>query len=413
MSALSCVYGSSHKQLTTTALWRFATPVEAGSIHSIPRGRHLTILIVPRKVDRSFLQRSMITGAPFAQIPSKSYGDLMTVQRIDFKHVREHADFAAVIAAYGIELKQDGSKPDQFKALCPFHEDTKPSLKVNTGKNIFHCFSCEAKGNVLEFVMQMDNVAIRAAAKTVAELSGISPIAAGSASRKATKSAASKRQAAPETPASDAAEHDKKTENAVLSFELKLTQPDELTDWLGTRSINDDIIDVFGLGLASARSKTIAGRLAIPIHNTEGGLVGYCGRHVGDEVPDDVPKYILPKGFRKDLEVFNLHRLDKDQDYVVLFESYFSVMRHHGQVNCVSTFGRSISDAQIEALEQIGCLRVLIAFDGDQPGRDGAAQVAGQLASKFWTRIVHLDDGVKPHHLDWEELGPILRSAWQ
>lgn len=266
--------------------------------------------------------------------------------------------------------------------------------------------------------MEMDDIAIRAAAKKVAELSAISPSAGGSTSSKrlkpkSAKPVASKRQAAPETPASNTLEPDETTKNPVLSFELKLTRPQDLLDWLDTRGIDGEIIETFGLGLASGRSKTIANRLAIPLHNSDGDLVGYCGRHVGDEVPKDVPKYILPKGFHKDLEVFNLHRVDKDQDYVVLFESYFSVMRHHDQVNCISTFGRSISDAQIEALAQLGCQRVLVAFDGDGPGRDGAAQVAGQLASRFWTRIAQLDDDVKPHQLGWDELGPILRTAWQ
>lgn len=340
----------------------------------------------------------------------------MAVQRIDFKHVRQHADFARVLAAFNIDLKKDGSKPDQFKALCPFHEDTTPSLKVNTSKNVFRCFACDAKGNVIDFVMLFDGVEIRPAAKIVAELSGISPTPSGSASTfdptKRAKAATPKRQAAPETPALDAAELEEVTENKVLSFELKLNRPAKLTQWLATRGIDGKTMERFGLGQASRRSKTIAERLAIPLHNVEGALVGYCGRHIGDKVSEDVPKYILPKGFRKDLEVFNLNRIAGDSEYVVLFESYFSVMRHHAQVNAASTFGRSISATQIDLLYEAGCRKVLIAFDGDQPGRDGAITVAGQMASKFWTRIASFEDGVKPHHLDWDELAPILRSAW-
>ena len=341
----------------------------------------------------------------------------MAMQRIDFKHVRQHADFVRVLAAYNIDLTQDGSKPEQFKALCPFHEDTKPSLKVNTEKNVFHCFACEAKGNVLDFVMQMNDVSIRPAAQTVAELSGISPTPGGSVSAKKptkakAKPAASKRQAAPETPASDTAEPDGETENKLLSFELKLTHPTELMEWLATRGIDQEVAETFGLGQVSARSKTIGGRLAIPLHNAGGELIGYCGRHIGNDVPEDVPKYILPKGFRKELELFNLHRLGGEDEYVVLFESYFSVMRHHGNVQAVSCFGRTISQTQIDLLYDAGCRRVLVAFDGDQPGRDGARDVAGKLAERFWTRVVSMPNDTKPHHLDWESLAPHLRSAW-
>lgn len=339
----------------------------------------------------------------------------MTAQRIDFKHVRQHADFARVLADYGLELSKDGTRPDQHKCLCPFHEDTKPSLKVNTAKNIYHCFACEAKGNVLDFVMAMDDIGIRPAAKKVAVLCGISPApggTVGNAKGKPTKSAAKARQAKPETPAPTAAADEEPPHNAPLTFTLQLTQPPALLAWLETRGIDANAIKTFGLGQVSKRSKSIGERLAIPIHNEAGELIAYCGRHIGEELPEDTPKYVLPKGFHKDIEIFNLHRLPVEPVYVVLFESYFSVMRHADNLQCISTFGRSISEAQIALLKDTGCKRVLIAFDGDEPGRAGAATVASQLATSFWTRIVELPEDVKPHHLAWEDLRPILRDVW-
>ena len=70
-------------------------------------------------------------------------------QFIDFKHVKEHARFEPVLARYGIELAGRG---EERKALCPFHEETKPSFKVNLGKKAFNCFGCGEHGNVLDFV---------------------------------------------------------------------------------------------------------------------------------------------------------------------------------------------------------------------------------------------------------------------
>ena len=329
----------------------------------------------------------------------------MPSRRLNFKALRASADFPKVLASYGITLVKDGSRPGQFKALCPFHDDQEPSLKVNTDKNIYHCFACEAKGNVLEFVMAMDDITIRDAAKKVAEISG-QPV------DRATPSP----PAEPETPAPVV--NDLPTKNPPLSFALKLEQDAELTDWLASRGIDAAATERFGLGRVSARSKTIAGRLAIPLHNQVGELIGYCGRHVGDDPPADVPKYIMPKQFRKEIELFNLHRYNAHPPplrfrFAVLVESFLSVIRHSTHLNPLSTMGRTISPEQIALLQQAGIKRVIIAFDGDDPGRAGASEVAGKLAPHLWVRVLNLPDGVKPHQLSWSEFRTLLVDAWK
>ena len=220
-----------------------------------------------------------------------------------------------------------------------------------------------------------------------------------------------------ETPADE--ELDGVQYNRVLSFELKTELDDALKAWLEGRGIDHHAQKEFGLGRASKRSKTIADRLAIPIHNANGELVAYCGRYVGDDVPDDEPKYKQPPGFRKELEIFNLHRavgqIDKFKTFLV-FESYFSVMRFYRNASCISFMGRSASaqqvDLLIEQMKAAGFRKAVIIGDGDEPGRQGARAIAGALAPDFWTHVLDLDDGVKPHHLDWDELAAQLRENW-
>jgi DNA primase len=352
----------------------------------------------------------------------------MTALKLDFKRLRAEADFAVVLGSYGIDLRKDGSRPGQFKALCPFHEDKDPSLKVNTDKNIYHCFVCEAKGNVLDFVMNMDGIGIRPAALKVASLCGLGGEAplpptklkssvktktgvgkAAADTAGAAKAPDPEKAIAADTSAADAS-------NPVLSFALKLEDTAELATWLLGRGLSATDVATFGLGQVSARSKSIARRLAIPIHNRTGDLVAYCGRYIGDTIPDDVPKYILPKGFRKDLELFNLHRvtgLSPAPNFVILFESFFSVMRHGAHVPSVSAMGRTISEAQIALLRDAGITKVVVVFDGDDPGRLGGREAAGALAPYVWTRVVDLPLGTKPHHLAWEDLRPLLRAAWR
>jgi len=353
----------------------------------------------------------------------------MSMPRLDFKRLRAEADFTVILGSYDIDLKKDGTRPEQLKALCPFHEDKDPSLKINTAKNIFHCFVCEAKGNILDFVMKMDGVEIRPAALKVASLCGLGgdaaqPPAKGKASAKAKASATGKAAAKPALAASvtpletapAAPTLPAEGPNPPMSFELKLNTTAELATWLAGRGLDAGAVETFGLGQVSARSKSIGGRLAIPIHDRGGALVAYCGRYIGDTIPDDVPKYILPKGFRKDIELFNMHRvrgMSPAPDFVVLFESFFSVMRHATHVPAVSAMGRTISEAQVELLRELGIAKIIVVFDGDEPGRQGGRDAAAALAPHFWTRVVDLPFGSKPHHFDWETFRPSLRAAWR
>ena len=218
--------------------------------------------------------------------------------RIDFKTVRAQADFARVLEAYNIDLLKDGAQTGQFKALCPFHEDTRPSLKVNTAENIFHCFACEARGNVLQFVAQMDGLDIRPAALKVAEICDLAETPEKTRKRQKQTvrkpKTAAKAQTPPPTPETQVPEPGDSngvSYNQPLSFALKLSQDDDLVDWLAQRGIGAAAIAVFELGRASKKSKTIGDRLAIPLHDHSDRLIGYCGRYLGDNKADDVPKY--------------------------------------------------------------------------------------------------------------------------
>ena len=96
--------------------------------------------------------------------------------RINFDDLKARADFRAVLLHYGLTLIGSG---DQAKVHCPFHDDARPSCSVNLAKRLFHCFSCQAKGNVLEFVHRMETkegatVSLRLAGLTLASICGIS-----------------------------------------------------------------------------------------------------------------------------------------------------------------------------------------------------------------------------------------------
>src|SRR5438046_1501406 len=93
---------------------------------------------------------------------------------IDFTFVKANASFEQVLAHYKLAAGTISGK--ECSVLCPFHDERKPSCKIELERKIFHCFGCEAKGNVLEFVAHMEGNPgdLRAAALKLAGICKIS-----------------------------------------------------------------------------------------------------------------------------------------------------------------------------------------------------------------------------------------------
>ena len=340
-------------------------------------------------------------------------------QRVDIKYVREHADFAAVLEHYGVELQGTGP---QRSALCPFHRERKGSFKANLDKRVFNCFGCDAHGNVIDFVMQSDDVDAREAAITVADICDI-PTAPPKEKRTARKSGAKADKkktartkedtvgdgAAPAEEAKEEAQQPDEplpTENRPLGFELKL---DPKHQYLTGRA-TEAAITTFGLGFC-ARGM-MKDRIAIPIHNPAGELVAYAGRWAEEEPPEDVARYLLPKKFHKQLELFNIHRLSDPVDAVVLVESYWSVFRlHELGVPVASPMGRSISEEQIDLLSRRGVTHITVLFDGDDAGRMGIEKAVPALARHCFVRAPEVPSGFKPHSADEALLEKLLEGV--
>ena len=348
----------------------------------------------------------------------------MPTKRVDIKYVRQHADFAAVLEHYGVKLRGTGP---QRTALCPFHRERKGSFSAHLDKRIFQCFGCEAKGNVIDFVMQSDEVDAREAAIIVAEISGIETAPPGASregrarGKKSGKRSTGREKAASSDPDDAAPEVTEKeeapneeaaappdiSENTPLSFSLKL---DPEHPYLTART-SKAAIATFGLGFCGRG--IMQKRIAIPIHNPQGELVAYAGRWASDDLPDDddIPRYRLPKQFHKQLEVFNVHRLPNPVDAVVLVESYWSVFRlHQLGVAVVSPMGRAVSEQQRDVLLARGVTHITVLFDGDDAGRMGTEKTVALLAPHCFVRAPEVPDGFKPHSADEASIKKLV--AW-
>ena len=85
------------------------------------------------------------------------------------KEIRNAVDIVSVISSY-IPLVKKGKN---YFGVCPFHDDTNPSMSVSSEKQIYKCFSCGASGNVFNFVMDYEKVDFKEALNPTMDLEDI------------------------------------------------------------------------------------------------------------------------------------------------------------------------------------------------------------------------------------------------
>src|ERR1035437_1527504 len=311
---------------------------------------------------------------------------------VDFKAVKQSVTMEQILGRYGVKLKKSGK---ELRGRCPIHQgEGTDSFHANTEKNAFHCFSCQAKGNVLDLVAAIEKCSVRDAALKLKDWFPVS--ASGSTPAPDGKLVADSQLAKEEV-------GERGEPNKPLGFQLKGI--DFAYPYLAQRDIDPETAEYFGVGLFTGKG-SMSGRIVIPIENEKGELVAYAGRSVdGSE-----PKYKQPAGFKKGQVLYNLARvLEEDSTgTVVLVAGFFDCMKvvlaEHA---CVALMGCSMSGDQEEQL--VAHFRqVVIMLDGDEAGRKAAGEIGGRLAHKVWVRVVDLPDGKQPDQLSTAELQAVL-----
>lgn len=202
-------------------------------------------------------------------------------------------------------------------------------------------------------------------------------------------------------------------ENPPLDFELKHLQPEH--PYLSERGLTAETIQTFGLGFCA--KGLLTGRIAIPIHNPDGQLVAYAGRWPGLP-PEGKEKYKLPRGFKKSLEIFNLHRAlaQPAEQPLVVVEGFFDCLNlwQHGIKRVLALMGSSLSAAQEALLRQhlTPQSRVLVMLDEDDAGRRGRDDIAARLAPFAFVHVHRFEEeGAQPDQLKAEEVAQLLARA--
>jgi DNA primase len=305
---------------------------------------------------------------------------------VDFRAVKEAVSMEAILRYYQVPnlRRQHG----QLQGRCPIHRGQRDdSFRASVSKNAFQCFACQAHGTVMDFVAAMEKCSLREAAFKLQPW--FSPSVA-----------------LPRRTATEGELVREKEGNPPLPFTL--TGVDHSHSYLARRGIDRATAIEFGIGFYD-RPGLMNGRIVIPIHNWRGELVAYAGRAVDGRIP----KYKVPGGFHKSLELYNLHRaMATGSPTVIVVEGYFDCVRVH-QADLpwvVALMGSSLSPEQesilVERFE-----RVILMLDGDDAGRTATQTVRAKLLQNCEVLTLAVSDGAQPDQLSIAEVRNLLSAA--
>ena len=298
---------------------------------------------------------------------------------IDFTVVRQRASFSTILSYYGIRHR---GTHGQVSVRCPFHEDTRPSLSVSLARNVFYCHACKAKGDVLDFVARMENVGVPQATAIIAEACGI-PMHGRRPPSFPSERAANSR------PAENPLDVCKVGAPSIIRPRLQYRHP-----YLDARGMTPALIETFGLGFCP--KGYFRKRVCIGLHGPDGAFLGYAGRWASDNVPDGVPKYLLPRGFKKNANLFNYHRV-AGLKHLIVAEGYWTVIRLYALgLPAVGLMGTSLSDQQEDLLIGSGARLLTLLLDPDEAGQMATKNLLTRLSRNFFVRVAELPDGLQP-----------------
>jgi DNA primase len=308
------------------------------------------------------------------------------------KQVKDASDIVAVVGSY-LSLRPAGKV---FKAVCPFHNDSRPSLQVDPHYQNFKCWSCGKFGSVFDFVMGMEKVQFREALELLARRAGIPlPTDAGEGSRRGLLLDAMRWAA-------------KLYHECLLDSEAA----DEARRYLGERHITGETVRKWQIGFAPPSGDMLARqiknapvpvdvlveggllgartdrpghydkfreRVIFPIRDVRGQVVGFGGRILpSSPYAARLAKYIntcdTPLFSKSDLMYgLDLARLaGQSAGCLAVVEGYTDVLMAHqmGVDNVVATMGTALTPKHVRQLRRYSP-RVVLVFDADEGGSTG------------------------------------------
>lgn len=311
------------------------------------------------------------------------------------ERIHENADLVNIVSEY-LPLKRTGTN---HVGLCPFHNEKTPSFTVSETKQFFHCFGCGEGGDVISFIMKMENLSFLEASEYLANKLGIPLVEKNKIDKKL---------------------EDEKNKiyeinrEAAKFYYSNLIKDERALKYLQNRKIKRKTINQFGLGYAENSWESIykflkakgynekdlekAGligmrrdntgyydkfrdRIIFPIIDTRNRVIGFGGR-VLDQT---MPKYLNSKDttvFTKGNNLYGLNLVKKhsNRERIILVEGYMDVIAlfNNGINYSVASLGTAFTSNQGKLLKRYG-KEIFICYDSDEAGINATTKVINIL----------------------------------
>jgi len=326
--------------------------------------------------------------------------------------IRFRCEIENTISGY-VQLRRAGRN---LKGLCPFHSERTPSFTVYPENQSFYCYGCGAGGDVIHFIMRIENLDYVAAIEFLADKVGITlPSATGDNERE--NSVSRKRILALNL---EAAKYYRK-----CLFEENTGSAGRI--YFQERGLSSAVVKHFGLGFAPASGtmrylKSLGfheseiqtaylcgksergyydyfrGRVMFPIIDVSGNVIAFGGRVLDDTKPKYLNTSDTP-AFKKSKNLFALNYAKNHcENGLILCEGYMDVIALHaaGFENAVATLGTAITAEQARIMKKYTS-QVIITYDSDEAGQKATNRAIALLEEAgLDARILKIPDAKDP-----------------
>lgn len=333
----------------------------------------------------------------FIEMNGITYQDVVT-------QIKDRLDIVDVISKHVILKKSGGN----YWGCCPFHNEKTPSFSVSPAKQIYKCFGCGEGGDVLSFLMKINNQTFHETVKEQADILGIE---LPSSFEKTGDSKDTKEQIY--SCMKDAAEFFKNkllteknspaykylsdrgiTDENIETYKLGFAPNsyDELQKHLKVK-YSEDLMDKAGLVIKRENGRGVLdrfrNRITIPIFDDKGNIVAFGARAIEE---GQNPKYLNSPDtavYNKSHILYGLYQAKeaiKEKDAIVIMEGYFDVIsaQVNGVKNAVGACGTALTESHVKLISRYTQSRkIYLAFDSDRAGQMAAKRGAEVIKEAF------------------------------